>query len=191
MILFNLFNLRHWVIVAVVDVFGGVGIVVLLQVRVVVLDTVVWWSQIWWGRNNELILINDGEEDRNDGTRDDSDGGGGDVNGDDDFDGGDEGDEYDDDGGDHGNNVDDGSDGDGTKDGDNDPFPSETTLPRRLNVHVCSILQKFLFMSDFAFASIIGWTSHDDYSSSKCMMTFILCLRQDKVDAKVIKQADF
>ena len=48
-ILFNLFNLRHRVVVAVVDVFGGVGVVVLLQVRVVVLDTVVWWSQRWWG----------------------------------------------------------------------------------------------------------------------------------------------
>ena len=41
MILFNLFNLRHRVVVAVVDVFGGVRVVVLLQVRVVVLDTVV------------------------------------------------------------------------------------------------------------------------------------------------------
>ena len=53
MILFNLFNLRHRIIVAVVDVFGGVRVVVLLQIRVGVLDTVVWGSQIWWGRDND------------------------------------------------------------------------------------------------------------------------------------------
>ena len=135
MFLFNLFNLRHRVVVAVVDVFGGVRVVVLLQVRVVVLDTVVWWSQRLWGEDNDPHFDHhDGEEDySNDGTRDDVDGG--DGNGGDDRDG---------------------DDGDGTKNSDNDPLPSEATLPRWLNVHVCSILQQFLVTSDFANARIIA-----------------------------------
>ena len=58
--------------------------------------------------------------------------------------------------GDDGDGGDDGGDGDGTKNGDNDPLPSEATLPRWLNVHVCSILQQFLVTSDFANARIIA-----------------------------------
>lgn len=36
------FNLWHRIVVVVIDVLGGVRVVVLLQVRMVVLDPVVW-----------------------------------------------------------------------------------------------------------------------------------------------------
>ena len=51
------FNLWHRIVVVVIDVLGGVRVVVLLQVRMVVLDPVIWNQSVWIGVESIKVWI--------------------------------------------------------------------------------------------------------------------------------------